>query len=177
MSNNADRIGRSFRLGKFEKFDHEVGYTDKDNIKSIYMFLKTTVVCTEEDDYMFHLKNLHHQVKQSIHRNINKSLVKPLFISTPVIRNSFDWTGKSFTQFDYTFFVEPNTDWKVLKNFFADLLVKINQEVFEPSTSFIFHNNNWKLTRLKQLQNVKDKGKHFSKDILWEETQGGEKIF
>ena len=176
MRDNSNRIGKTFKLGEYDQFTCEAGVTDLNNMKSVYLVIKSTVTCKEEDDWMMHKKNLHYQVRQVINKYNNSGLLKPLFLSTPIIHSTFGETGKSFTQFDYTFFVTPEATFQNIQPVIKLMVEKIHEEVFENNKSFEFINHNWRLSRKKQLANVKDKGKQLTKNIVWEEEESGKKV-
>jgi hypothetical protein len=174
---NSPKLGQPFRFNKYEKFSVEGGVVNKHDIRSAFFVLKTTLICKEEDDYLRHLKKLHYDVRFYLNKFNNSGLFQKRFISTPSMYDSFQTTGRSFTQFEYTLFTEKKATFKEVQKEIREFVEKINNQVFLTNESFEFINNNWILTRQKQLKNVKGvKNKQLKENFLWEEETSGTKI-
>lgn len=171
------RPGRPFKFRKYDTFHSEGGVLDRFNFKSIFFSIKTTVVSIEEEDRMRNLKNLHFRVRQTLNKYNSSGLFKKNFISVPVIHETFEETGKAFTQFDYTLFLDKEAMFPEIEKEVVDIIDKIYIENFRDNKSFEFINHNWRLSRKKQLENVKGrKVKRVSQSFLWEEEESSKKV-
>jgi hypothetical protein len=162
------RPGRPFKFKDYDNVYCEGGVVDRFNFKSIFFTIKTTAKCLEEENKMRHLKHLHYNVRQTINKHSDKELFKKTFLSNPTIHETYDETGKAFTQFDYTLFLEKTANFLEIEKEVNKIIDRIYLENFRDNKSFEFIKHNIKMLREKRKANVEgNKKQHFSKDILW----------
>ncbi len=136
--NSGPKLGLNFVFeDTFKYVRAEGGVVDKKKMNTCFIKLSTFVRHNEDEETRAQdLKNLHLQVRRAINKFADKDLIKPVFISTPIIHDSFYLTGRGFTQFDYTFFVLPEVTFDELNVEMSNIINKIDEEVFEKQNLF-----------------------------------------
>jgi hypothetical protein len=171
--NSGPKVGMNFVFeDTFKYVKPEGGIVDKNNIKTCFIKLGTYVRHNEsEENRTQDLKHLHFLVRRGITRVINKDLIQPSFISTPIIHDSFTETGRAFTQFDYTFFVLPGVTFHQLNDEMINIIRKIDEEVLEKQNLFDI------IKDQTQFKDKYGKGKKYlrSQDLLREKKERSSK--
>lgn len=115
----------------------EGGIVDKTKLNTCYIKLSTYVKHNEDEEKRTQdLKWLHYQGKKAINKFRDKKTIRPMFLCNPIIHHSFWETGRAFTQFDYTFFLEPNKTYDELNEQMIELIVNWEKEVMDNNPTF-----------------------------------------
>lgn len=159
------RTGRNFSFPDvYNGFKISGGTTNEFDMKTVFLTIHTFVKHTgEEDEKLKDLNYLHYNVRRSLNKHNTTGVFRKEFISDPTIHQSFISTGKGFTQFDYTFFLDKTISFKEVQDLLKAMMDKVNQEIFEVEEKFNFIKD---LKKYKKLYG-KERREQFAQDFLW----------
>jgi hypothetical protein len=129
-----------FKLDQFPNIQFESGSMDRESLKGCYFVLKGCLESLNED----HKKNIFQfkkRVAGTISRFLNSSLYSDKFIQTESVSDSFEFTGFSFSTFEYTFFPKKVITALEITKDMNELARLIHQEQITNNSQLKFYKN------------------------------------
>lgn len=134
-----DRMGKSFKIKKFNKIKFEARTENKNPLKSCYIIISGTIM-TKEENKKGELRKLIKGTSQSMYNNLNKEIFNERFIQTDLIPDSFKHTGKCFASLEYTFFIKKDVTFQQVQEQLNILSQKVYDEIYDKEGTMTFYN-------------------------------------
>lgn len=132
---NKPRLGLTFHSPKFKEIKFDIGTADITNIKGCY--LNVSGWFTHKDNPNNSLMKFTKKLDRVLRTNKNPNLFGSRHISGKFIPDTYGVVDTSFLEFEYTLFVNRQTDKHELGNELKNLCNKLYEEVVSDNEDFI----------------------------------------
>ena len=132
-----------FKLEEYPEIQFKAGTMDRESLKGCYLELKG---CLESkvDDHNKNMFRFKKKLSGTVDRFLSDSLLSKNYLRTENISDSFNYTGFSFSTFEFTFFPKRNTNTTELTEELNKLVKLLYSTNIENNSEFVFHKNLYK---------------------------------
>jgi hypothetical protein len=129
-----------FKIDEYPEVQFESGSMDRESLKGCYFVVKGCLESLTDN----HTKNMFQFKKKlsgTISRFLHESLYSERYLQTDSIADSFEYTGFSFSTFEYTLFPKKQVTAQELKQDMNKLARLIHQEQITNNPQLKFYKN------------------------------------
>ena len=132
-----------FKLDEYPEIQFKGGSADRESLKGCYLEIRG---CLESkmDDHNKNIFRFKKKLSDTVERFLSDSFLSPRYLRTENISDSFQYTGFSFSQFEFTFFPKKQTDKQELTEELNRLIGEIYNQNIKDNPDLVFHKNLYK---------------------------------